>query len=81
MVWPDTIYFETLYNFTLNIFQDFVFTCTIIFNKILSLCRTGVQTFRREHDRFWVMAAHPSLNLFAAGILYCYVLSIHIFIV
>lgn len=29
--------------------------------------RTGVQTFRREHDRFWVMAAHPSLNIFAAG--------------
>ncbi|XP_048236489.1 coatomer subunit alpha-like [Haliotis cracherodii] len=29
--------------------------------------RTGVQTFRREHDRFWVMSAHPTLNLFAAG--------------
>ncbi|XP_046576766.1 coatomer subunit alpha-like [Haliotis rubra] len=29
--------------------------------------RTGVQTFRLEHDRFWVMSAHPSLNLFAAG--------------
>lgn len=29
--------------------------------------RTSVQTFRREHDRFWVIAAHPSLNLFAAG--------------
>ncbi|KAK3106032.1 hypothetical protein FSP39_011311 [Pinctada imbricata] len=29
--------------------------------------RTGVQTFRREHDRFWVMAAHPTLNIFAAG--------------
>eukprot|EP01104_Vermistella_antarctica_P001203 TRINITY_DN1125_c0_g1_i4.p1 TRINITY_DN1125_c0_g1~~TRINITY_DN1125_c0_g1_i4.p1 ORF type:complete len:1037 (+),score=351.04 TRINITY_DN1125_c0_g1_i4:53-3163(+) len=29
--------------------------------------RLGVQTFRREHDRFWVMAAHPELNLFAAG--------------
>jgi len=29
--------------------------------------RTGVQTFRREHDRFWVVAAHPTLNLFAAG--------------
>ncbi|XP_041377788.1 coatomer subunit alpha-like [Gigantopelta aegis] len=29
--------------------------------------RTGVQTFRREHDRFWVMGAHPTLNLFAAG--------------
>ncbi|XP_061177948.1 coatomer subunit alpha-like isoform X2 [Saccostrea echinata] len=29
--------------------------------------RTGVQTFRREHDRFWVMAAHPTLNMFAAG--------------
>uniref|UniRef100_H9Z5C0 Coatomer subunit alpha isoform 2 n=2 Tax=Primates TaxID=9443 RepID=H9Z5C0_MACMU len=29
--------------------------------------RTGVQTFRRDHDRFWVLAAHPNLNLFAAG--------------
>ncbi len=29
--------------------------------------RTAVQTFRREHDRFWVLASHPSLNLFAAG--------------
>ncbi|KAL1918268.1 uncharacterized protein VTP21DRAFT_2928 [Calcarisporiella thermophila] len=29
--------------------------------------RTAVQTFRREHDRFWVMAVHPELNLFAAG--------------
>lgn len=36
-------------------------------NIALIFCRTGVQTFRREHDRFWVMAAHPSLNLFAAG--------------
>ncbi|XP_064607662.1 coatomer subunit alpha-like [Liolophura sinensis] len=29
--------------------------------------RTGVQTFRRDHDRFWVLGAHPTLNLFAAG--------------
>ena len=29
--------------------------------------RTAVQTFRREHDRFWVLGAHPTLNLFAAG--------------
>jgi coatomer protein complex subunit alpha (xenin) len=29
--------------------------------------KSGVQTFRREHDRFWVLAAHPELNLFAAG--------------
>lgn len=29
--------------------------------------RTAVQTFRREHDRFWVLTAHPHLNLFAAG--------------
>ena len=29
--------------------------------------RTAVQTFRREHDRFWTLAAHPELNLFAAG--------------
>ncbi|CAG8542349.1 5895_t:CDS:10, partial [Diversispora eburnea] len=28
--------------------------------------RTLVQTFRREHDRFWVLTAHPELNLFAA---------------
>lgn len=32
------------------------------------LFRTGVQTFRREHDRFWAIAAHPTLNLFAAGV-------------
>ncbi|XP_044734927.1 coatomer subunit alpha [Chrysoperla carnea] len=29
--------------------------------------RTCLHTFRREHDRFWVLSAHPSLNLFAAG--------------
>ncbi|KAF8531096.1 coatomer subunit alpha-2 [Gautieria morchelliformis] len=29
--------------------------------------RTALQTFRREHDRFWVLACHPELNLFAAG--------------
>ena len=29
--------------------------------------RTAVQTFRREHDRFWVLTSHPRLNLFAAG--------------
>ncbi|KAH8113922.1 coatomer subunit alpha-2 [Phellopilus nigrolimitatus] len=29
--------------------------------------RSPVQTFRREHDRFWVLAGHPELNLFAAG--------------
>lgn len=28
---------------------------------------TAIQTFRREHDRFWVLATHPNLNLFAAG--------------
>ena len=31
--------------------------------------RTAVQTFRREHDRFWALTAHPELNLFAAGTL------------
>ncbi|OQR74758.1 coatomer subunit alpha-like, partial [Tropilaelaps mercedesae] len=29
--------------------------------------RTCLHTFRREHDRFWIMTAHPTLNLFAAG--------------
>lgn len=29
--------------------------------------RLGVQTFRREKDRFWILAAHPKQNLLAAG--------------
>lgn len=29
--------------------------------------RSGIATFRREHDRFWILAAHPEINLFAAG--------------
>lgn len=29
--------------------------------------RVGVQTFRREQDRFWILAAHPKINLLAAG--------------
>ncbi|XP_038973835.1 coatomer subunit alpha-3-like [Phoenix dactylifera] len=29
--------------------------------------RTALQTFRREHDRFWILAAHPEMNLLAAG--------------
>mmetsp|Transcript_31101 Transcript_31101/g.73309 ORF Transcript_31101/g.73309 Transcript_31101/m.73309 type:complete len:1289 (+) Transcript_31101:192-4058(+) len=29
--------------------------------------RVGVQTFRREGDRFWILAAHCNQNLLAAG--------------
>ena len=29
--------------------------------------RMPVQTFRREHDRFWIVAAHPTRNVLAAG--------------
>ena len=29
--------------------------------------RTGLQTFRREHDRFWILSSHPEMNLLAAG--------------
>ncbi|KAJ6225704.1 hypothetical protein RDWZM_004249 [Blomia tropicalis] len=29
--------------------------------------RTPLNTFRREHERFWILAAHPTQNLFAAG--------------
>lgn len=29
--------------------------------------RTCLHTFRRDHDRFWSIAVHPTLNLFAAG--------------
>jgi len=38
--------------------------------KVFDACtfRTCLNTFRREHDRFWVLAAHPTLNIFAAGL-------------
>lgn len=29
--------------------------------------RTCLHTFRRDADRFWILAAHPSINLLAAG--------------
>lgn len=29
--------------------------------------RTCLYTFRREHERFWILSAHPTQNLFAAG--------------
>ncbi|KAL1542946.1 hypothetical protein AAHA92_19975 [Salvia divinorum] len=28
---------------------------------------TALQTFHRKHDRFWILAAHPEMNLLAAG--------------
>ena len=36
----------------------------IIFSFLFTFLFT---LFRREHDRFWVVASHPSLNIFAAG--------------
>ncbi|PHH54702.1 putative coatomer subunit alpha [Ceratocystis fimbriata CBS 114723] len=29
--------------------------------------RTAVQSFKRENERMWVIAAHPEINLFAVG--------------
>ncbi|KAG5518110.1 hypothetical protein PMAC_003296 [Pneumocystis sp. 'macacae'] len=29
--------------------------------------RTSIHSFRRENDRFWIIAVHPEINLFAAG--------------
>jgi coatomer protein complex subunit alpha (xenin) len=29
--------------------------------------RSCVLSYKRDHDRFWVLAAHPELNMFAAG--------------
>ena len=29
--------------------------------------RTGIHTFRRENDRFWIITAHRSSNLIAVG--------------
>ena len=47
--------------------------CTVhewILYELFAVCtfRTCLNTFRREHDRFWVLAAHPTLNIFAAGL-------------
>ncbi|KAI6240458.1 Coatomer subunit alpha [Aphelenchoides fujianensis] len=40
---------------------------TDLFGQPDVIKRTCLQTFRHENDRFWVIAAHPSLNTFAAG--------------
>merc|ERR1719335_1207235 len=29
--------------------------------------RTQIHTFRRENDRFWIIASHPTSNLMAVG--------------
>jgi coatomer protein complex subunit alpha (xenin) len=29
--------------------------------------RAPLYTYKKDHDRFWITAAHPKLNLFAAG--------------
>ena len=44
----------------------FFFSFLIVF-LVFSPSRLGVQTFRREADRFWILAAHPEQNLLAAG--------------
>ena len=31
------------------------------------LSRTAIYSHRRETDRFWAVASHPTLNMFAAG--------------
>lgn len=58
MIWSSDLHF--LGNQSLD--WSFMF-----FVPYLGMFSTGVQTFRRDHDRFWVLAAHPNLNLFAAG--------------
>ena len=60
---------ENLSSLAFKYFYDVVlfFFINVLVRSVLLTLRTGVQTFRRENDRFWVMAAHPTLNLFAAG--------------
>ena len=43
------------------------FQSHFIFISYSYVHRLGVQTFRREADRFWILAAHPEQNLLAAG--------------
>ncbi len=31
------------------------------------LYRTAIYSHRRDSDRFWMVAAHPTMNMFAAG--------------
>ena len=33
--------------------------------------RSAINSFRRETDRFWALAAHPTLSVFAAGMCVC----------
>ena len=59
-------------NYALNInstsiFAPFLFRNIVISDKLLFYKITFVFCYRREHDRFWIVAAHPSLNVFAAG--------------
>ncbi len=35
--------------------------------RVWDLTREKCHTFRREKDRFWILVAHPTQNLFAAG--------------
>ena len=35
--------------------------------RFVSPSRTGIQTFRKESERFWTVIAHPTLNVYAAG--------------
>jgi len=45
-----------------------LYTCDKCVMFFYFIFRTCLNTFRREHDRFWVLSAHPTLNLFAAGL-------------
>ncbi|KAJ7927511.1 coatomer WD associated region-domain-containing protein [Mycena leptocephala] len=61
--------FETFDTFSTVKYHELIVSCgedkTV---RVWDLAkRTAIQTFRRENDRFWVLASHPNLNLFAAG--------------
>jgi len=47
--------------------KRFVFFVSKLNNLLCFFFRVAINTFRRENDRFWILAIHPTLNLFAAG--------------
>ena len=66
-----TYFFLPLFSLFLLIAPPIRLFAYIFHSPLISfahVCRLGVQTFRREADRFWILAAHPEQNLLAAGV-------------
>ena len=55
----------TVYGYRTCVHVLFDFSCVTLSNHFT--CRTAIYSHRRDSDRFWMVAAHPTMNMFAAG--------------